>query len=207
MTGMTRLRLRLAAAVAAAAALVLTGCSSSGSSGSADAQTGFILGRHGAPDTAAAGHRKEAPDVSGTTLDNVRAALSDYRGKVVVLNVWGSWCNPCRAEAPMLQQVWDKYKSQDVQFLGINTRDTDPANAVRFEHEKGVTFPSLYDPSGTQILKFPKGTLNPQSIPTTLVIDRDGGIAARAMRALSAEEIEAMLKPVVAEQAAPAGQQ
>jgi thiol-disulfide isomerase/thioredoxin len=201
MSGTTRPRLRLAAAVAAAAALALTGCSSSGSSGSADAQTGFIAGKGGAPDTAAAGHRKQAPEISGTTLDGAKAALSDYRGKVVVLNVWGSWCNPCRAEAPMLQQVWDKHKDQGVQFLGINTRDTDPANAVRFEQEKGVTFPSLYDPSGTQILKFPKGTLNPQSIPTTLIIDRDGGVAARAMRALSADDIEAMLAPVLAEQA------
>ncbi|GGV02467.1 hypothetical protein GCM10010495_11960 [Kitasatospora herbaricolor] len=200
MSGTTRPRLRLAAAVAAAAALVLTGCSSSGSSGSGDAQTGFIVGKGGAPDTAAAGHRKDAPDISGTTLEGTKVALSDYRGKVVVLNIWGSWCNPCRAEAPNLQSVWDAYKDQGVQFLGINTRDIDPANAVRFEQEKGVTFPSLYDPDGTQILKFPKGSLNPQSIPTTLVIDRDGKLAARAMRALEAEDIEAMLKPVLAEQ-------
>ncbi|GHH80066.1 hypothetical protein GCM10018781_59500 [Kitasatospora indigofera] len=200
MSGTTRPRLRLAAAVAAAAALVLTGCSSSGSSGSGDAQTGFIVGKGGAPDTAAAGHRKDAPDISGTTLEGTKVALSDYRGKVVVLNIWGSWCNPCRAEAPNLQSVWDAYKDQGVQFLGINTRDIDPANAVRFEQEKGVTFPSLYDPDGTQILKFPKGSLNPQSIPTTLVIDRDGRLAARAMRALEAEDIEAMLKPVLAEQ-------
>ncbi|MFF1873459.1 TlpA disulfide reductase family protein [Streptomyces sp. CB03911] len=200
MSGTTRPRLRLAAAVAAAAALVLTGCSSSGSSGSGDAQTGFIVGKGGAPDTAAAGHRKDAPDISGTTLEGAKVALSDYRGKVVVLNIWGSWCNPCRAEAPNLQSVWDTYKDQGVQFLGINTRDIDPANAVRFEQEKGVTFPSLYDPDGTQILKFPKGSLNPQSIPTTLVIDRDGKLAARAMRALEAEDIEAMLKPVLAEQ-------
>ncbi|MET9616082.1 TlpA family protein disulfide reductase [Kitasatospora indigofera] len=200
MSGTTRPRLRLAAAVAAAAALVLTGCSSSGSSGSGDAQTGFIVGKGGAPDTAAAGHRKDAPDISGTTLEGTKVALSDYRGKVVVLNIWGSWCNPCRAEAPNLQSVWDTYKDQGVQFLGINTRDIDPANAVRFEQEKGVTFPSLYDPDGTQILKFPKGSLNPQSIPTTLVIDREGKLAARAMRALEAEDIEAMLKPVLAEQ-------
>ncbi|MCX5212253.1 TlpA family protein disulfide reductase [Kitasatospora sp. NBC_00240] len=200
MSGTTRPRLRLAAAVAAAAALVLTGCSSSGSSGSGDAQTGFIVGKGGAPDTAAAGHRKDAPDISGTTLEGAKVALSDYRGKVVVLNIWGSWCNPCRAEAPNLQSVWNTYKDQGVQFLGINTRDIDPANAVRFEQEKGVTFPSLYDPDGTQILKFPKGSLNPQSIPTTLVIDRDGKLAARAMRALEAEDIEAMLKPVLAEQ-------
>ncbi|MFC9329652.1 TlpA family protein disulfide reductase [Kitasatospora sp. NPDC057015] len=200
MSGTTRPRLRLAAAVAAAAALVLTGCSSSGSSGSGDAQTGFIVGKGGAPDTAAVGHRKDAPDITGTTLEGTKVSLSDYRGKVVVLNIWGSWCNPCRAEAPNLQSVWDSYKGQGVQFLGINTRDVDPANAVRFEQEKGVTFPSLYDPDGTQILKFPKGSLNPQSIPTTLVIDREGKLAARAMRALETEDIEAMLKPVLAEQ-------
>ncbi len=200
MSGTTRPRLRIAAAVAAAAALVLTGCSSSGSSGSTDAQTGFIMGKGGKPDLAAAGHRQDAPDISGTTLEGVKVSLSDYRGKVVVLNVWGSWCNPCRAEAPELQQVWEKYKDQGVQFLGINTRDNNAANAVRFEQEKGVTFPSVYDPDGTQILKFPKGSLNPQSIPTTLVIDREGKLAARSMKALESDKLEAMLAPVMAEQ-------
>ncbi|MFI6448671.1 TlpA family protein disulfide reductase [Kitasatospora sp. NPDC050543] len=199
MSGPTRPRLRLAAATAAAAALVLAGCSSSGSSAGADGQIGFVKSK-GGRSTAAIGHRQDAPDISGTTLDGAKVALSDYKGKVVVLNVWGSWCGPCRSEAPYLQQIWEKYKDQGVQFLGINTRDVDPANAIRFEQEKGITFPSLYDPSGLEIAKFPKGSLNPQSIPTTLVVDREGKLAARAVGGQMDDALDELVQPVVAEQ-------
>ncbi|MFG3054411.1 TlpA family protein disulfide reductase [Kitasatospora sp. NPDC048239] len=200
---MTRLRPRLAvvaATTAAAAALVLTGCSSSASSGSGDGQIGFVSAKGSTISKASAGHRQDAPDISGSTLEGKPVKLSDYRGKVVVLNVWGSWCGPCRAEADDLQRVWDKYKDQDVQFLGINTRDPEIANAVRFEQEKGVTFPSLYDPAGTQLLKFPKGSLNLQSLPTTLVVDREGRLAARAVGGQTDDVLESVLQPVVAEQ-------
>ncbi|MFF8771412.1 TlpA family protein disulfide reductase [Kitasatospora sp. NPDC015120] len=202
MSGMTRPRPRLAAAAvtAAAAALVLTGCSSSGSSASGDGQIGFVTAKGSNISTAAAGHRQDAPDIGGNTLEGTPAKLSDYRGKVVVLNVWGSWCGPCRSEADDLQRVWEKYQDQGVQFLGINTRDTEIKNAVRFEQEKGVTFPSLYDPAGEELLKFPKGSLNPQSIPTTLVVDRDGKLAARAVGGQTDDALESMLQPVLAEQ-------
>lgn len=195
-----RLSAAPAAALAAIAVLVLAGCSSSSATSSGEGQTGFITGKGTGIDTAAPGDRLAAPDISGPSLDGGKAALSDYQGKVVVLNIWGSWCAPCRAEAKGLQEISQKYQDQGVQFLGINTRDTDPANAVAFEKEKGVSYPSIYDPDGTQILKFPKGSLNPQSIPTTIVIDRHGKLAARAMRALSSDDLETMLKPVLAEQ-------
>lgn len=191
----TRARVRLAAG--AVAVLAVAGCSSSGSSGSA-AGAGFVSGKGGV-DTAAAGHRNQAPDISGSTIDGKQAALSDYRGKVVVVNVWGSWCPPCRLEAKGFEQVWKAYQGKGVQFLGINTRDTSARNAEIFEKDFGITYPSLYDPDGTQILRFAKGTLNPQAIPSTLVIDRDGKVAARALKPLAAEDLEAMLKPVLAE--------
>ncbi|MEV7778211.1 TlpA disulfide reductase family protein [Kitasatospora sp. NPDC088351] len=199
---MTRPRPRLAAAAsatAAAAALVLTGCSSSGSSAGGDGQVGFVTAKGTNISKAALGHRQDAPDISGNTLEGTPTKLSDYRGKVVVLNVWGSWCGPCRSEADDLERVWQKYKDQDVQFLGINTRDSDVSNAIRFEQEKGVTFPSIYDPAGAQLLKFPKGSLNSQSIPTTIVVDRDGGLAARAVGGQTDDALESMLQPVVAE--------
>lgn len=190
-------RLRLTAALGAASALALAGCSSSGS-GSGDGTAGFITGKGGIA-TAKAGTRAAAPDISGPAVDGTGTLkLADYRGKVVVVNVWGSWCSPCRNEAKGLQATAEKYGEQ-VQFLGINTRDTDPANAVAFEKNFGVTYPSIYDPDGTQILKFPKGSLPPQSIPTTLVIDKDGKLAARAMRAISDEDLAKMIDPVLAE--------
>ncbi|MDH6576798.1 TlpA disulfide reductase family protein [Kitasatospora sp. MAP5-34] len=196
MSGTTRRRIRLAAVLTAAATLALAGCSASSSN--SGGQTGFVTG-DGGLDTAAVGHREDAPAISGLTLDGGKAALADYKGKVVVLNIWGSWCGPCRAEAKGLQAVSEKYKGQDVQFLGINTRDSTPANALAFEQNFGITYPSLYDPDGTQILKFPKGSLNPQSIPTTIVVDREGKLAARSMRGLSADDLESLLKPILAE--------
>ncbi|MET8697512.1 TlpA family protein disulfide reductase [Kitasatospora sp. NPDC058032] len=199
---MTRPRPRVAAAAvtAAAAALVLTGCSSSGSSAGGDGQIGFVTAKGSTISTVAAGHRQDAPDISGTTLEGTPTKLSDYRGKVVVMNVWGSWCGPCRSEADDLQRVWEKYKDQGVQFLGINTRDPEVKNALRFEQEKGVTFPSIYDPAGTELLKFPKGSLNSNTIPTTLVIDREGKLAARALGGQTDDNLESMLQPIVAEQ-------
>jgi peroxiredoxin len=193
-------RLRLAAALtAAAAALTLAGCSSTGAGGSGDAQAGFVTG-NGGIDTASAADRKPAPAIGGNDLEGKPIALSDFQGKVVVLNIWGSWCSPCRGEAKGLEQVYEKYKDQGVQFLGINTRDTDVTNAKQFETTHGISYPSLYDPDGTQILKFPKGAFNPQSIPTTVVIDRQGRMAVRAMKGLTPEELDSMLAPVLAEQ-------
>ncbi|MFE4977008.1 TlpA family protein disulfide reductase [Kitasatospora sp. NPDC056651] len=202
MSAMTRPRPRVAAAAAAtvaAAALALTGCSSSGSS-SGEGQVGFVTVKGTNLSKAEPGERGDAPDITGDTLEGTPAKLSDYRGKVVVLNVWGSWCGPCRAEAKSLQTVSEKYKDQGVRFLGINTRDTEKQNAVRFEQEQGVTYPSIFDPAGTQLLKFAKGSLNPQSIPTTLIVDRDGKLAARAVGGTTEEALESILQPVVAEQ-------
>lgn len=192
-------RFRVPSAVAAAILVpALAGCSSSGSSSSNG--TGLVTAQGGIA-VAAPGHREEAPDISGATLEGTPVKLSDYRGKVVVLNLWGSWCSACRTEAPGLQALWAKYQDQGVQFLGINTRDNDPANAIAFEKNKGVTFPSIYDPDGSQILRFPKGNLNPQAIPTTLVIDRDGRTAARVFGGRTPEVIDSMIRPVLAEPA------
>jgi thiol-disulfide isomerase/thioredoxin len=187
-----------AALTAAAAVLTVAGCGSSGSGGSGDAQAGFVTGSGGV-DTVPLASRKAAPELNGNDLEGKPTALSDFQGKVVVVNIWGSWCSPCRAEAKGLEQVYEKYKGQGVQFLGINTRDTDVTNAKRFEDVNGISYPSIYDPDGTQILKFPKGSLNPQSIPTTVVIDRQGRLAARAMKGLTPEELDAMVSPILAE--------
>ncbi|MGF1427375.1 TlpA family protein disulfide reductase [Kitasatospora sp. LaBMicrA B282] len=193
-------RFRMAALLTAAAAvLTVAGCSSTGSGGSGDAQAGFVTGSSGI-DTVPAAGRKPAPVISGTDLEGKQVSLADYSGKIVVINIWGSWCSPCRQEAKGLEQSYEKYQAQGVQFLGINTRDTSTTNARQFEVNQGITYPSIYDPDGTQILKFPKGSLNPESIPTTLVIDRQGRLAGRAMKPMSTYDLDAMLTPLLAEQ-------
>ncbi len=182
---------------AVASALLLTACGSGGTSGGSG-DTNFITGTDGIA-TVAKGERAAAPDLSGPTIDGKQLDVADYKGKVVVINVWGSWCGPCRLEAKNFVAVSADLKDQGVQFVGINTRDTSTGPAVAFEKQYGVTYPSLYDPTGKLMLRFKKGTLNPQAIPSTLVIDRDGKIAARTLQALSEDNLRKMLKPVLAE--------
>ncbi|MEU1574447.1 TlpA disulfide reductase family protein [Streptomyces collinus] len=193
-------RVRRSAALAAglaATALLVSACGSGGTSGGGG-NTNFVTGTDGIA-TAAKGERTPAPDLSGKTIAGKTLDVADYKGKVVVLNVWGSWCNPCRAEAKYFAKVSKAYAGKGVQFVGINTRDTSTGAALAFEKDWGITYPSLYDPTGKLLLRFKKGTLNPQAIPSTLVLDRNGKIAARSLSALSEERLLKMLKPVVAE--------
>jgi thiol-disulfide isomerase/thioredoxin len=192
-----RSRAVLLTAAVAAAALTLSACSSGGTSGGGG-DTNFVMGKDGIS-TAKKGERAAAPDLSGKTVNGQQLDVASYKGKVVVLNVWGSWCAPCRAEAPGLEKVYESLKAKGVQFVGINTRDTSVQNAVAFEKQMGVTFPSLYDPTGKLMLRFKKGTLNPQAVPSTLVLDREGGIAARSLAALSEDKLRSMIAPVLAE--------
>ncbi|MEU8822021.1 TlpA disulfide reductase family protein [Streptomyces sp. NPDC048636] len=182
---------------AAVAALALTACGSGGASGGSS-DTKFVQGKGGV-DTVPRSKRTDAPELSGETLADKRLDVADYKGKIVVLNVWGSWCAPCRAEAPNLAKVAKETKRDGVEFVGINTRDNDRAPARRFEKSFGVEYPSLYDPMGKLMLRFPKGSLNPQAIPSTIVLDRDGKIAARTLTALSEERLRTMLDPLIAE--------
>ncbi|MGW0332362.1 TlpA family protein disulfide reductase [Streptomyces sp. NPDC003011] len=187
----------LVTATAAAAALTLSACGAGGTSGGGG-DTNFITGNNGI-DTVAKGERTPAPDLSGETITGKQLDVADFKGQVVVLNIWGSWCSPCRAEAKYFSKVSKEYQGKGVQFVGLNTRDATTGVAVAFEKDFGITYPSLYDPTGKLMLRFKKGTLNPQLIPTTLVIDKDGRIAARALQALSEEDLLGMMKPVLAE--------
>lgn len=196
---------RSAAALAAAAALALTlaGCDSTsgqGSSGPGDgsSDTRFVQG-DGEISTVEQGHRVAAPDLKGKTVDGRELALSDYPGKIIVLNVWGSWCSPCRAEAPNLAQVAKATAGKGVQFVGINTRDPEPAQAQSFDRDFKITYPSLFDPDGRMLLEFPRGNLTPQSIPNTLILDRQHKIAVRLLKPLTAEELTKALDPIIAE--------
>ncbi|MFF4089281.1 TlpA family protein disulfide reductase [Streptomyces nigra] len=175
-----------------AASLLVAGCSGG------DADGGFTLGEDGIA-TVAKEDRDLAPDLSGRTLHGERLSVASHRGEVVVLNVWGSWCTPCRKEAPHFEKVHEELKSQGVRFVGINVGDPRSAHARAFEKEFGVTYPSLHDPTSKLMLRFEKGTLSPTTIPSTLVLDRDGRIAARSLAALGEDGLRRMITPVLAE--------
>ncbi|MGY5128927.1 TlpA family protein disulfide reductase [Streptomyces nigrescens] len=191
-----RRRVALLAAGAAAAALTLSACGDGASGGSA--QTRFVQGKNGV-DTVKKGERQPAPELSGETTTGKKLDVADYKGKVVILNVWGSWCGPCIAEAPNFSKVANETKDKGVQFLGINTRDSEKSQATSFEEEHKVPYPSLFDPTGRLMLRFPKGSLNPQSIPSTVAIDRHGKIAARSIGPLAEDDLRKMVDPLIAE--------
>ncbi|CAM5519555.1 TlpA disulfide reductase family protein [Streptomyces atroolivaceus] len=192
-----RRRSTLLAATVVAGVLVLSACSG-GTKAGGGGNTNFVTGSGGIS-TVAKGDRTDAPKLDGATLNGEALDVTDYKGKVVVLNFWGSWCGPCRAEAKHFQKVSEETAAQGVQFVGINTRDPQRTNAVNFEQDFGVTYPSIYDPTGKLLLRFPKGTLNPQAIPSTVVVDRDGKLAARTLAALDAEKLRKMIDPLIAE--------
>ena len=139
--------------------------------------------------------RQELPIVSGPTLDsNQTISTRDYRGKVVVINVWGSWCPPCRKEAPDLQAASVETK-ETAQFIGITSKDYDPAPAEAFVRSFQITYPSIYDPTGKVLLAF-AGELPPSAIPSTMIIDRQGRLAVRVLSGVSKITLVDMINDV-----------
>lgn len=120
------------------------------------------------------GQRAMTAEVSGQTLTGDRWSLSDQRGHVVVLNVWASWCAPCRDEAPVLAGVARSRAVDGVRFAGIDIRDRDDA-ARAFEARYGITYPSLVDRDVRILLQL--RDLPPSVIPSTLVVDARGRVA------------------------------
>jgi thiol-disulfide isomerase/thioredoxin len=98
----------------------------------------------------------------------------------VVVNVWGSWCPPCRAEAPVLADAARDLSGKGVAFLGINSRNPERSGPRAFEARYKVPYDSIYDPGGRTLLAF-HGTLTPNSIPSTVIIDRRGRVAASVL--------------------------
>jgi thiol-disulfide isomerase/thioredoxin len=179
-------------AVVVAAVLLVAGCSSGQqASQNRQGQTGFVSGT-GNVSVFAPADRKPAPALTGTTLDDKPWSLADQTGKVVVLNVWGSWCSPCRKEAPDLAAA-AKELGPSVQFIGLNTRDLDKAPARKFVQEFGVTYPSIYDPSGKALLGF-RGQISAAAIPSTLVIDKNGKVASRVIGEVTKQTLLGMVK-------------
>ena len=125
-------------------------------------------------------------------------SLDDFAGNVVVVNVWGQWCGPCRAEITQLQRVYDATRAAGVSFLGIDVRDNSRQAAQDFVSDRQVTFPSIYDPPMRTLIAF-GGKYPTTVIPSTLVLDRRHRVAAVFLRELLAEDLQPVVQRVAAE--------
>jgi thiol-disulfide isomerase/thioredoxin len=192
------------AALALAVALGVSACSEGTDSISAQAKQGsgkgYVAG-DGTIEQLAVGQRTTDIAVSGTTLDGAALDTTRWRGKVVVVNTWGSWCPPCNAEAPDLQRTWESFKGKGVEFLGVDLRDS-PETGLAFQRRFGLTYPSLRWDGGSVLLQM-KGKAT--ATPTTLVLDRSGRLAGRISGRADASTLRGLIENVLAESAPEGG--
>lgn len=120
--------------------------------------------------------RGEPVELDGEGLDGEDLSLAQLRGEPVVVNVWASWCPPCRLEQPELNEVADDLGSRAT-FVGVNVRDNSVDNARSYVRSKDVPYPSFYSPDGRALLPF-SSSLTPRDIPSTMVLDAQGRVAA-----------------------------
>lgn len=188
------------------AGVALAGCNSSTTQSVADAaragdNKGFVAG-DGTVEQLPASRRQQPLALSGTTVTGARWSMAaDGAGKVVVVNVWGVWCPPCIEELPHLQSAWASYEKAGapVAFIGVDTRDQ-PVTAAAFLASRKVTYPSISDQgSGGQPLLALQGRAT--TTPTTLVLDRQGRIAARVLGGTTESTLTALIDDVLAEKA------
>lgn len=139
--------------------------------------------------------RQPAPEISGPTLDGATLALEDLDGPVVI-NFWASWCGPCAREAPHLAAIAEQYGDRGVSVVGVNVRDT-AANALAFEREYGITYPSWDDESAGIASQF--GALGPAGLPSTVLLDTEHRVASRMFGAVSARQLAPRLDGLLAE--------
>ncbi|AFR31276.1 TlpA disulfide reductase family protein [Arthrobacter sp. Rue61a] len=184
---------------AASAALLLTGCAAPDTL-AAQAKAGdnknYIAG-DGSVSEYAPGSRAAALTMTGKLYDGTTVDSAQWQGNVTVLNVWYAACAPCRTEAPDLEALHQEFKSDGVQFYGINVRDT-AATAAAFERTFGTTYPSFHDSDGGILLAL-ADHVPPRAVPTTLVVDKDGKVAARVLGLAEKGTLKALISTALGE--------
>jgi len=179
------------AALAGAALTLLAGAACTGGGSDTTSGTQRFVAGDGVVHVVAAGARKPAPALAGEDLDGKPLAVS---GGPAVINIWGSWCAPCKAEQPALERVARATRSRGVRFVGINIRDSGRTAPQRHVRRFGVTYPSLYDPSARLLPRF---AIAPKTIPSTYVVDAQGRIAAYVYGAVEEKPLADLIERVL----------
>jgi len=197
----TRFARTLVGAVAALSLLVLAGCASDplAAQYKDGTDTNYISGdgvyKEYTPD-----QRQDPVDFEGVSDGGVDISSADYAGEVYVVNFWYASCPPCRAEAADLQSLSEDYAEKGVDFLGVNTYDQ-AGSAEAFARTYGITYPSILDANDVAVQFAFSKSVAPNAVPTTLVIDREGRVAARWSGMLSDPSIlESMIDRVLDEE-------
>lgn len=184
---------------AASAALLLAGCAAPdtlATQAKAGDNKNYIAGDGSvseyAPDT-----RTAAVAMTGVLYDGTTVDSAQWQGNVTVLNVWYAACAPCRKEAPDLEALHQEFKNDGVRFYGINVRDT-AATAAAFERTFGTTYPSFNDSDGGILLAL-ADHVPPRAVPTTLVLDRQGKVAARVLGLAEKSTLKALISSALKE--------
>lgn len=177
---------------------VLAACGSSSSSAASDASAGYVSGDGVVVEIPPEG-RADPLAIQGTTYDGNDFDSTALHGTPLLINVWYASCPPCRVEAPALKAVHSEYGAQGVEFVGVNTRD-EAGPATAFEETFGITYPSIPDPDGA-VLYSMDGNVSPNAVPTTLILDAEGRVAARISGAAEQSILESLLDAVLAEDA------
>lgn len=182
--------------IALLAVVSLTGCAGG------NTVAGFAAGGGTSPDGGtveriAPAQRTTTITVTGTSPDDVAIDTSTYRGQVVVLNTWGTWCGPCVAEAPALQKAYTQLQDDGVKFVGVNIRDDD-ASMRSFERKFAITYPSVRYDGGAVTLQLQGKAV---ATPTTIVLDRRGRLAARVTVQVDTSTLTGLVQDVLKEAA------
>ncbi|SEF31039.1 Thiol-disulfide isomerase or thioredoxin [Amycolatopsis pretoriensis] len=181
--------------LAAVALLALAGCSSGKDAVVQGSSFSFVSPGGKVDITYDLAQRQTAPVLAGEDLMNEgkQLSLADYPGKVVVLNLWGQWCGPCRTEVPEMEAV----AKQGVQVVGIDVRDPAREVAQDFVRDRKLTYPSIYDPDGRVLLKLSGYPRN--IIPSTIVLDKQHRVAAVFLRPVLAQDLLPVTQRLAAE--------
>lgn len=150
------------------------------------------------------GHRqKEAPAASAADnlfamglpdLQNKVQTLSQWRGKVLVVNFWATWCAPCREEIPIFVKMQEKYRNQGLQFVGISIDQMD--KTTEFSRNFGINYPNLIGTFDAVEISGQAGNKR-RVLPYTIILDRKGQIAATELGGITQEKLETLIKPLL----------